>query len=125
MSGLLQLPETVEALVMLVEQTPSERIVEETLDVLRAGTPPCAMLTASALGDETCTQEARRRPSEVTPYTAEGSAELVMVFPHLREPHSGTGASAAYLDRLRVVVTALDPPVETVATHVHVAPAAT
>ena len=49
MSGLLQLPETVEALVMLVEQTPSERIVEETLDILRAGTPPRAMLTASAL----------------------------------------------------------------------------
>ena len=49
MSGLLRLPETVEALVMLVEQTPPERIVEETLDILRAGTPPCTMLTASAL----------------------------------------------------------------------------
>ena len=49
MLRLLQLPTTVEALVLLVEQTPSERIVEETLESLRAGTPPRDMLTASAL----------------------------------------------------------------------------
>ena len=49
MLRLLELPATIEPLVMLVEQTPPERIVEETLDVLRAGTPPRAMLAASAL----------------------------------------------------------------------------
>ena len=45
----IQLPATIEPLVTLVEQTPPERIVEETLDRLRTGTSPRTMLTASAL----------------------------------------------------------------------------
>ncbi len=49
MLQLLQLPATIEPLVTLVEQTPPERIVEESLAALRAGTPPRALLTASAL----------------------------------------------------------------------------
>lgn len=49
MLRLLRLPTTIEPLVTLVEQTPPERIVEKTLDVLRAGTPPHDVLTASAL----------------------------------------------------------------------------
>ena len=49
MLRLIELPATIEPLVRLVEETQPERIVEETLDALRTGTSPRAMLTASAL----------------------------------------------------------------------------